>query len=90
MRRLQFEHIYICRNCEDEFRGHPFGYRLASHLPLCRRCTKIGEKEGVADRIITGNEEGLSSIIVYFLVALALFASIVLVKMTSPRSSLWS
>ena len=87
MKRLQFEHVYFCRNCEDEFRGHPFGFRLASHLPLCQRCTEIGEKEGVAGRV--AYSEPLSNKIVFFMVAAALFAAVMLLKLTS-RGASWS
>lgn len=79
MNRLRFEHLYFCRNCEDEFEGHPFGFRFVDRFPLCRRCTILGEQEGIAHRVLHAPEHG-SKLLIYFLVAFALLVAAILVK----------
>lgn len=82
MNRLRFEHIYFCRNCEDEFRGQPYGIRIVDRLPLCKRCTSLGERDGIADRLVN-EAPALSKSLVYFIGAIILFGVVLAVKVSN-------
>lgn len=79
MSRLQFEHVYICRNCEEEVRGYPFGYRIADRLPLCKRCTRLGIREGIPVSETIEND-ALSNTVLYFVGACILVFAVILFK----------
>lgn len=80
MNLLKFEHVYFCRNCENEIKGYPFGRRTSGMQPLCKRCTLLGEKEGVAHRTAYPEERSLG-ILVYFLGAIVLLVLALSVKL---------
>lgn len=80
MNSLKFEHVYFCRNCENEIKGYPFGRRTSGMQPLCKRCTLLGEKEGVAHRMAYP-EESNRAVLLYFVGALIFFGIAVSLKL---------